>query len=135
MEKLYKGPPKNYWYVSYIIISNIYTGFCFLTLIQQNKVQIFFLQKLHLTYNMQGINDFTLEGERIKRVWARLVLSDHFLIFDVHLNSQEFLGSKCKMFFTRSRGFPLATLYYEGPHPPPPPPTGNIKKKITRRKL
>lgn len=122
MEKLYKGPPKNYWYVSYIIISNIYTGFCFLTLIQQNKVQIFFLQKLHLTYNMQGINDFTLEGERIKRVWARLVLSDHFLIFDVHLNSQEFLGSKCKMFSPRAGDFLWLHCTMKVPTFPPTPP-------------
>ena len=78
MEKLYQGPPKNCWYVSYITIWNIYYKILFSFINPTKQGEDFFLLKIALNYNMQGINDFTFEGEGIRRVWARLVLLEHF---------------------------------------------------------
>lgn len=48
------------------------------------------------------------------------------LIFGVHLNSQEFLGSKCKIFSLGDRDF--LWLHCTIKVTTSPPPTGNIKK-------
>lgn len=50
------------------------------------------------------------------------------LIFGVHLNSQEFLGSKCKIFSLGAGDFLWLHCTIKVTTSLPPPPTGNIKK-------
>ena len=50
------------------------------------------------------------------------------LIFGVHLNSQQFLGSKCKIFSLGAGDFLWLHCTIKVTTSLPPPPTGNIKK-------
>ena len=127
MEKLYQGPPKNYWNVSYITIWNIYYKILFSFINPTKQGGRFFLLKIALNYNMQGINDFTFEGGRDKEGLGKISFIRTFLlIFGIHLNIQEFLGSNCKIFSPGAADFLWLNCTLKVTTPPPPHPTGNI---------
>ena len=136
MEKLYQGPPKNYWNVSYITIWNIYYKILFSFINPTKQGGRFFSFKNCIKLQHARDQWFYFWQGRDKEGLGKISFIRTFLlIFGVHLNIQEFLGSNCKIFSPGAADFLWLHCNLKVTTPPPPPPHWQHLKKTTRRKI